>query len=132
MEKLVSPEIRFHIEVQRDGGLIAYFEQNNLKYGRLSFIELDEIEYFVGDSPISDTISGNVDFQLIKNENEKRRCPYEIKLNTNLVRNRASSNVYEYVDRLFETLNLVISDARPVQIDVRNELEEMGWHMSCN
>jgi hypothetical protein len=132
MKDLVSHKIKFQIERQEDDELIVYFEQNSLKYSRLEIIELEEFEYFVGDSPISDTISGHIGLHLRKNENLQSGCSYKVKLHANLVRNQASSDIYRYVDQLLETLNLALINAMPIQIDIRNELEETGWHITCS
>lgn len=132
MEDLVSHRIRFQITDEKHGETIPFFERDNLKCSQLSILELAETEYYVGDSPMSDTISGHFDFQLVRSESVKRKCPYEIVFRTNLVRNKTSSDVYVYVDRLLETLNFAVQNSTPVQFDIQNELDDLGWYMTCS
>ena len=132
MQHLVPHKIKFQIMRNENGDLIAYFEQDHLKYSRLEIFELEEFEYFVGDSPISDTISGHIGFELFRNPAIRSACPDEIKMDTNLVRNQASSGIYQYVDKLLKTLNLALSNSNPVQIEIQNDLEEAGWYITCS
>jgi len=132
MKDSVLHEIKFQITRQENGDLDAYFEQDNLKYSRLEIIELEEFEYFVADSPISDTISGHISFHLLKNTEIRSECSYEIKIHTNLVRNQASSDVYQYADKLLDRINLAISNSIPVQVEIQNELEETTWYLTCS
>ncbi len=132
MKDLVKHKIGFHIEEQENGQLIAYFEQDGQRCSRLAIIELDEFEYFVGDSPVSDTISGFIEFYLFRSENIQSECPYEIKVHTNLIRNQASADTYKYADRLLESLNLAIKSAKPIKFEILDDLEVMSWYIICS
>jgi hypothetical protein len=134
MTNLVKHKISFHIDKLENGQLAAYFEQNSQRYSCLHLHELEEFEYFVGDSPVSDTISGFIVFDLIHNESFQNYCPYEIKVHTNLVRNDASADIYKYADQLLESLNLAIKSAKPTKLEILDEdkIEIMGWYMVCS
>jgi hypothetical protein len=132
MSNLVKHKIRFHIDKQDNGQLSAYFEQDSQRCSRLEILELEEFEYFVGDSPVSDTISGCIGFYLLHNENTQGNCPYEIELRTNLGRNEASADIYKYADQLLESLNQAIKSAEPIKFEIIDELEKIGWYVVCS
>jgi hypothetical protein len=130
MRDLVKQKISFHMDTQ-ENGLTAYFEQDGQRFSWLGMHELEEFEYFVGDSPISDTIAGFISFYLLHNENIQSNCPYEIKVHTNLIRNEASADIYRYADQLLTFLKLAIKSAEPTKLEILDEIEIIGWYMVC-
>ncbi len=125
-------QISFHIDETQKGELTAYFEQDGERYSRLVLLEINVTEYYVGDNPIPESISGHIGLHLIRKEFAQPKCPYEIKVHTNLVRNPATARVYEHADQLLDSLNSAIEMSKTCQMEITDDLETVGWYMTCN
>lgn len=124
-------KLNFQI-IEEQGEMSAFFEQDNGRYFQLLLMEIEETEYYVGDSPISDTISGHFDFRLVRDNSIRNKCPYKVVIHSNLVRNNASLEIYLYADRLLEELNTAIQNSLPVKFDIQNDIHNLGWYMKCS
>ncbi len=132
MKALALHQISFYIDETQKGELTAYFEQDGERYARLELLEIEETEYYVGDNPIPESISGHIGLHLIRKEFAQAKCPYEIKVHTNLIRNQVSARVYKHADQLLDSLKSAIEIGKPCHMEIIDDLETIGWYMACN
>ena len=109
----------------------VFFLQNNTRYKSVQINDPDEIEYFIKDNPISESISGSFLLSIKEQEISSQASLFSIKLHKNLVRNYASHERYLVIDSIVQKLNTAIENANPTQIDLTDELEKIGWHFIC-
>ena len=109
----------------------VFFLQNNTRYKSVQINDPDEIEYFIKDNPISESISGSFLLSIKEQEISSQASLFSIKLHKNLVRNYASHERYLVIDNIVQKLNTAIENANPTQIDLTDELEKIGWHFIC-
>jgi hypothetical protein len=122
-------KIEFVVVSDQLTSLKAYFWGKGYASKGVGLYGGEEIEFFVGDNPIPESVSGTVGLRI--KENEDARAGFSLKYTGNLVREE-TSEIYAIVDTIKKRLEAAANKGIPIMIDITDDLASTGWDFALD
>jgi len=128
---VVQKNIQFHVEVGMTDRLKVYFWSEGHSSKSLLMYGGDEIEYYVGENPYSESMIGTVGLKILEKKIVGGRIEFGLGYTGNLKRIEANAEVYRILDRIKDRLESAVKNGISTQIDITDDLATTGWSFTC-